>query len=151
LLLCELKSISDKFQNPLLSLKMETKESANKPGKKTILLVEDHKYNLLVLKKMLERLGFEVISAENGKIAVDICMNKIDIDLVLMDLKMPVMDGYHAMKEIRKIRPGIRIIAETAYALAGDDKKILSAGFDDYLPKPITKESLESILKKHFS
>lgn len=118
---------------------------------RTVLLVEDQKYNLLVLKKMLERMGISVIPAENGREAVDICMGDNDLDLVLMDIKMPVMDGYHAMVEIKKIRPGIKIIAETAYALAGDEKKILAAGFDDYLPKPITKESLEAILIRNFS
>jgi two-component system cell cycle response regulator DivK len=121
----------------------------NKP--RTILLVEDHKYNLLVLKKMLERMGISVIPAGNGQEAVEICKGENELDLILMDLKMPVMDGYHAMVEIKKIRPGIRIIAETAYALASDDIKILAAGFDDYLPKPITKESLETILNRNFS
>jgi CheY-like chemotaxis protein len=64
-----------------------------------------------------------------------------------MDLKMPVMDGYIAMKEIKKIKPDMTIVAETAYALSGDKRKILDAGFDDYLPKPITKESLDEILR----
>jgi len=114
--------------------------------KRKVLLVEDQKYNMLVLKKMLEVLGMEVIPAENGQEAVDICRNQTHFDLVFMDIKMPVMDGYHAMKEIKKIRPGMKIIAETAYALAGDDKKILAAGFDDYLPKPITKDSLRTTL-----
>lgn len=135
--------------NLIVCPNMETKKSSNTASKKTVLLVEDHKYNLLVLKKMLERFNINVIQAENGKIAVEICNTPQVIDLVLMDLKMPVMDGYHAMVEIKKVRPKIKIIAETAYALAGDDRKILSAGFDDYLPKPITKESLEEILKKH--
>jgi CheY-like chemotaxis protein len=130
---------------------METKNSTKQKRERTILLVEDHKYNLLVLRKMLERLGITVIPAENGKVAVEICMDNKDVDLVLMDLKMPVMDGYHAMMEIKKIRPGIKVIAETAYALAGDDKKILAAGFDGYLPKPITRENLENILDKNFS
>jgi CheY-like chemotaxis protein len=130
---------------------MQTKNTTTQKRNKTVLLVEDHKYNLMVLKKMLERLGITVIPAENGKVAVDICMDNIDVDLVLMDLKMPVMDGYHAMMEIKKIRPGIKIVAETAYALAGDDKKILAAGFDDYLAKPITRENLEIILDKNFS
>ena len=117
---------------------------------KTVLLVEDQKYNLLVLKKMLERMEIVVITAENGQEAIDICKQNDELDLVLMDIKMPVMDGYHAMKEIKKIKPEIKIIAETAYALAGDEKKILAAGFDDYLPKPITKESLEKILKRNW-
>jgi two-component system cell cycle response regulator DivK len=130
---------------------MANGRSKPKNNLKTILLVEDQKYNLLVLQKMLERMGISVIPAENGQVAVEICKGDDELDLVLMDLKMPVMDGYHAMVEIKKIRPGIRIIAETAYALAGDDKKILAAGFDDYLPKPITKESLEATLIRNFS
>jgi CheY-like chemotaxis protein len=117
-----------------------------KDRKRTVLLVEDQKYNLLVLKIMLEMLGMDVIPAENGKEAVDICMNETDFDLVFMDLKMPVMDGFIAMKEIKKIRPGMKVIAETAYALAGDDKIILAAGFDDYIPKPITKDNLQTTL-----
>jgi two-component system, cell cycle response regulator DivK len=116
---------------------------------KTILLVEDHKYNLLVLKKMLEGMGIVVISAENGKDAIEICRQNNELDLILMDLKMPVMDGYHALEEIKKLRPGIRIIAETAYALAGDEKKILAAGFDDYLSKPITKENLVTVITRN--
>ena len=129
---------------------MESKINERQEWKKTVLLVEDHKYNLIVLKKMLEQSGMTVITAVNGKEAVDICRENKEIDLILMDLKMPVMDGYSAMVEIRKIRPMIKIIAETAYALAGDDRKILAAGFDDYLAKPISRESLENILKKHF-
>ena len=119
--------------------------------KRKVLLVEDQKYNLLVLKKMLEMLGIEVIPAENGQEAVDICRNGTELDLVFMDLKMPVMDGYQAMIEIKKARPGMRVIAETAYALAGDDKKILAAGFDDYLPKPITRDSLQTTLIRNLS
>jgi CheY-like chemotaxis protein len=119
--------------------------------KRKVLLVEDQKYNLLVLKKMLEMLGIEVIPAENGQEAVDICRKGTELDLVFMDLKMPVMDGYQAMIEIKKMRPGMKIIAETAYALAGDDKKILAAGFDDYLPKPITRDSLQTTLIRNLS
>jgi CheY-like chemotaxis protein len=125
---------------------MATENPAKKEEQKTVLLVEDQKYNLLVLKKMLERSGINVIPAEDGQEAVKICQENKNIDLVLMDLKMPVMDGYVAMKEIKKIIPGIKVVAETAYALAGDKRKILDAGFDGYLPKPITKESLNEIL-----
>lgn len=117
-----------------------------KGEQKTVLLVEDNKYNLLVLKKLLERSGINVIPAENGEKAVRICNENKNIDLVLMDLKMPVMDGYNAMKEIKKIKPDMKVIAETAYALPGDKRKILEAGFDGYLPKPISKESLEEIV-----
>ena len=113
---------------------------------KTVLLVEDQKYNLLVLKKMLERSGINVIPAENGLEAVNVCKENKNIDLVLMDIKMPVMDGYNAMKEIKKILPDMKVIAETAYALSGDKSRILEAGFDGYLPKPITMKSLDEII-----
>ncbi|HVN57291.1 MAG TPA: response regulator [Bacteroidales bacterium] len=129
---------------------MEKNKTGQQVRKKTVLLVEDHKYNLIVLKKMLEQIGWNVITAVNGKLAVEACMNNNNIDLVMMDLKMPVMDGYHAMVEIKKLNNDLKIIAETAYALAGDDTKILAAGFDDYLAKPISRESLENILNKHF-
>jgi two-component system, cell cycle response regulator DivK len=128
---------------------MASKDQTNNDRHKTVLLVEDQKYNLLVLKKMLERMGIVVIAVENGQEAIDICKQNNELDLVMMDIKMPVMDGYHAMKEIRKIRPDIRIIAETAYALAGDEEKILEAGFDDYLPKPITKQNLDTIIGRN--
>lgn len=130
---------------------MVTNRSLIKNRPRTVLLVEDQKYNLLVLTKLIERMGISVIQAENGQEAVDICKGDKELDLVLMDLKMPVMDGYHAMVEIKKIRPGIRVVAETAYALAGDDKRILAAGFDDYLPKPITKENLEAAIERNIS
>jgi two-component system, cell cycle response regulator DivK len=113
---------------------------------KTVLLVEDQKYNLLVLRKMLERSAIKVIPVDNGLDAVRICRENSDIDLVLMDIKMPFMDGYVAMKEIKRFNPAMKVIAETAYALAGDKNRILDAGFDGYLPKPITKESLEEII-----
>jgi CheY-like chemotaxis protein len=121
----------------------------NKDKPKTVLLVDDHRYSLIVLRKMIERPGVQTISVENGSEAVQICKERADIDLVLMDLKMPVMDGYNAMKEIKLLRPEIKIVAETAYALYGDRDKILDAGFDGYIPKPITKESLEEILKQY--
>jgi CheY-like chemotaxis protein len=125
---------------------MTTGNQSEKERKKTVLLVDDHKNNLLVLKKMLERSGIKVIPAENGKEALDICMTTNDIDLIFMDLKMPVMDGFSAMKEIKKIMPDMKVIAETAFALDGDRQKILEAGFDGYIPKPISAEKLEEIL-----
>ena len=125
---------------------MATENPGKNVNQKTVLLVEDHKYSLLVLSKMLERSGITVIPAENGLEAVNICKENNNIDLVLMDIKMPVMDGYIAMKEIKKILPDIKVIAETAYALTGDKRRILDAGFDDYLPKPITIGSLEEIV-----
>jgi CheY-like chemotaxis protein len=125
---------------------MATIARTKKERQKTILVVEDQKYNLLVLKKMLEQSGINVIPVDNGMDAVKVCEQNKDIDLVLMDIKMPVMNGYNAMKEIKKIVPEMKVIAETAYALSGDRSRILDAGFDGYLPKPIIKENLDEIL-----
>lgn len=116
---------------------------------RSVLVVEDHHYNLLALKMMLEYMEFDVMTAQNGQEAVDMCQDLNQFDLVLMDIKMPVMDGYIAMKEIKKRFPDMTVIAETAYALAGDEKKILDAGFDDYLAKPITRESLAAVLARN--
>lgn len=127
---------------------MATKEISKTENQKTVLLVDDHNYSLIVLKKMIEKSGINVISVQNGLEAVKVCQEQ-SIDLVLMDIKMPVMDGYNALIEIKKIKPELKIIAETAYALFGDRTKILDAGFDEYLPKPITRESLDEILNKY--
>jgi CheY-like chemotaxis protein len=124
-----------------------TTENPDKMGiQKTVLLVDDHQNSLIVLKKMLERSGITVIAFDNGEDAVKVCRENKKIDLVLMDIKMPVMDGYKAMKEIKKLNPKMKVIAETAYGLYGDRNTIIEAGFDDYLPKPITKNSLDEII-----
>ena len=75
------------------------------------------------------------------------CRNNYDIDLVLMDIQMPVMSGYDATREIKKIRPSLAVIAQTAYAMSGEKEKTMEAGCDDYIPKPLKKRDL--IMKIH--
>jgi CheY-like chemotaxis protein len=130
---------------------MTLENSSFKTGNlKTVLLVDDHLNSLIVLKKMLEWSGINVIAVDNGRDAVRIFSENHDIDLVLMDIKMPVMDGYSAMKEIKKLNPDMIVVAQTAYGLSGDRQTILDSGFDNYLPKPITRRNLEEILKLYF-
>jgi two-component system, cell cycle response regulator DivK len=126
---------------------MINKESLNTAKNKTVLLVEDHKFSQMALKKMLEQSGINVIPVENGSEAVKVFKVTRNIDMVLMDIKMPVMDGYSALREIKKINPEIKVIAETAYGLDGDKETIIDAGFDGYLAKPITKKKLEEIVE----
>jgi CheY-like chemotaxis protein len=126
---------------------MKSKGSLKKEKQKKVLLVEDHKYSLIVLQKMLEQSGIFVVPVENGQEAVNVFQENPDIDLIFMDIKMPVMDGYAAMRKIKKLNPKVKIIAETAYARDGDEAIILNAGFDGYISKPITKGSLEKILE----
>jgi CheY-like chemotaxis protein len=127
---------------------LATKETLITGNQKTILLVDDHNYSLIVLKMMIEQSGIKVISVQNGLEAVKVCQEQ-NIDLVFMDIKMPVMDGYKAMMLIKEFNPDLKVIAETAYALSGDRTKILAAGFDEYLSKPITMESLAEVLNKY--
>lgn len=118
----------------------------------TILITEDERTNYLFLEALLKRTGATLIWAETGKTALDAIEKNPEINLVLMDIKMPEMNGYEATREIKKIRPELPIIAQTAYALAGEKEKILSAGCDDYLSKPIMGkvllEKIDHYLKK---
>ena len=116
---------------------------------KTLLVAEDDDINFLVVKKSLEPEGFKLIRAENGKEAVEICKKNNNIDLVLLDLKMPVMDGLEAMKVIKKFRPGMIFVALSAYAFDSDMKNALDLGCSDYISKPFSKKELLEILQKY--
>ncbi|NTW23863.1 MAG: response regulator, partial [Lentimicrobium sp.] len=118
---------------------------------KTILIVEDELNNYKLLVKMLQQFNFNILWAENGGDAVKTCAEKAEIDLVLMDLKMPGMDGFEASIQIKKIRPALPIIAQSALALAGDRINALKAGCDDYISKPIRKDLLISKVNKYLS
>ena len=89
------------------------------------------------------------MNAKNGLEAIEMVKNNEGIDLVLMDIKMPVMDGCEALKEIRKIRPNLKVIAQTAYAMQGDEDVYLKKGFDDYAPKPFDLVLLKALMKKY--
>jgi CheY-like chemotaxis protein len=116
---------------------------------KTILIAEDDDISYLVLKKTLKADNLGLIRAENGKEAVEICRSNNKIDLVLLDLKMPVMDGLEAMKLIREFRPGLPFIALTAYAFDSDRKNAIERGCIDYISKPFSKNDLLEVLKKY--
>jgi signal transduction histidine kinase/CheY-like chemotaxis protein/HAMP domain-containing protein len=117
-------------------------------GKK-ILVVDDEIRNIFALGKILEEKEMEVLEAENGKIAIDVLQENNNIDLVLMDIMMPEMDGYEAMNIIRKT-PEIQdvpIICLTAKAMKDDYEKAITSGANDYLSKPIDENKLFSMLK----
>ncbi|MBL0012683.1 MAG: response regulator [Flavobacterium sp.] len=108
----------------------------------TILIAEDDNINFLLFQKVIQSKNYTIIRAENGLEAVEISINNPDIDLVLMDIKMPVMNGFEALEKIKMIRPELVIIAQTAYASAEDEARIYKAGFFGYLTKPINREKL---------
>lgn len=105
-------------------------------GKK-ILIVEDDMSSRLYLNKILERTGAVILNAGDGKEALDMVSMEQDIKIILMDIQLPVMDGYTSAKHIRKLGLDIRIIAQTAYGLSGDMENMLTSGFDDFIIKPI--------------
>ncbi len=117
-------------------------------GKSLVLLAEDEESNYLYMEAVLRQAGYEYLLAKNGEEAVALCKQHPDITLVLMDIKMPVMNGVEATRRIREFRPEVTIIATTAYAQTGDEQRFLAAGFDGYLPKPIRTEKLFALLRE---
>jgi len=117
-------------------------------GDKTILIAEDTDESYIFLKSVLEELNVKIIRAKNGFEAVDICKNEPQIDLVLMDIRMPIMNGYEASAEIKRIKAELPIIAQTAHAMSGDEEKASEAGCDDYISKPINPIQLIEKIKK---
>jgi len=114
---------------------------------KVIVIAEDVATNYLLVKKSLRKTEVELIWAKNGQEAVDECKNNA-VDLVLMDIRMPIMNGLEATRQIKQLFPDLPIIAQTAYAMDGDRERSLQAGCDDYIAKPINlKEFIELIAK----
>jgi two-component system, cell cycle response regulator DivK len=108
----------------------------------TILIVEDDETSYILLQALLESYNCRLLYAADGNQAVALCISHPEIDLVLMDLKLPALNGYEATRQIRAFNPNIPIIAQTAYALSGDNEKALAAGCNNYITKPIKKEEL---------
>ena len=115
-----------------------------------VLVVDDDEISQILLSKYLTQLGNEVLQVYSGLKAVEVCQNNSNIDLVLMDIKMPGMDGYEATRQIRKFNNDVVIVAQTAYGLTGDREKSLSVGCNDYISKPINLTTLTRIIQKHF-
>lgn len=122
-------------------------DETDKP--KTILIAEGEDSNYMLLEVFLKDLKIRVIRAKDGVEAVEICKLHSSIDLVLMDLKMPVMDGYQATKKIRKLFPHLPVIAQTAYNSDANRDKAAACGCTDYISKPIERQTLLYKLHKH--
>lgn len=114
-----------------------------------ILIVEDDLSSRLYLNKILEKAGVILLNAGDGQEAINISIENPDIDIILMDIQLPVMDGYTASQKIRELRKDVVIIAQTAYGLLGDKEKIIDSGFDDFVIKPIFSENLIEKLIAH--
>jgi len=115
-----------------------------------ILIIDDDRISEQLLSIAFNKISRNVLKAGTGLEAVNICRNNPDIDLVLMDIKMPDMDGYEATRLIRKFNKSVIIIAQTAYGLEGDREKAIEAGCNEYLAKPVRIAQLNNLIKKLF-
>jgi CheY-like chemotaxis protein len=111
---------------------------------KTLLIAEDEDSNFMFLEELLSDMGINIIRAVNGLEAVELCKTNQQIDLVLMDIKMPKMDGYEATTLIKEFKPDLNIIAQTAYSTEADKNKAFACGCSDFMSKPIKRELLLS-------
>lgn len=115
-----------------------------------ILIVEDDVTSEKMLEIMVEDYCKEPLIATNGLEAVQLCKDHPDIDFVLMDIKMPELNGYEATKQIREFNKNLLIFAQTAYALPGDREKAIGAGCNDYISKPYSQSELTGLIDKYF-
>ncbi|MFA6619231.1 MAG: PAS domain S-box protein [Candidatus Neomarinimicrobiota bacterium] len=135
------------------------KKINKKPGDKTntythnlkILIVEDDPVSEMLISIIIKSITPKVIIARNGLEAINICKNDPEIDLVLMDIKMPEINGYEATRQIRQFNKDLIIIAQSAFGLNGDPEKALAVGCDDYIKKPLNKKLLLTMIEKHFN
>lgn len=119
--------------------------------KRLVLIAEDDDDNFFYLRVSIKAFDFNIIRAKNGREAVQLVKDNKDVSLVLMDLKMPGMDGYEATRQIKEINPALPVVAVTAYALAGDEMKTIKAGCDAYISKPFSRESILEVIGKYLN
>lgn len=135
-----------------LSVKKKSPAFMNKevlsPDKSLILIAEDDESSYLFQSVVVKRAGYNVLRAVNGVEAVEYCKSKPEISLVLMDIKMPLLNGIEATEQIRGFRKDLPIIAVTAYAQSDDEYRILQSGCNDYITKPIKSETLLEKIRK---
>ena len=116
-----------------------------------ILIAEDDQISKLFINKVVQPFSKEVLNVSNGVEVVETFSNNPDIDLILMDIKMPIMDGYEATQEIRKFNKKVVIIAQSAYGLSSDIQKAINRGCNDHISKPIDKHKFLTLLQKYFT
>jgi PAS domain S-box-containing protein len=129
---------------------ISVKEAETLVKKLKILIAEDDEVSEKLLETVVRKFSQNIFKAKTGFEAIAVCHDHPDIDLVLMDIKMPGMDGYEATRQIRRFNNGVVIIAQTAFGLTGDSEKARKVGCSDYMAKPISKIQLQEMIHKHF-
>jgi PAS domain S-box-containing protein len=133
--------------NPLIT----TVSDKHNWNEKTILVVEDEANNYAYLEELLSVTNIKILHAWDGRQALEQVKNHSDISLVLMDIKMPIMDGYEATRLIKQIKPKLPVIAQTAYALSHDRKNALEVGCDNYISKPINRDLFMEVINNYLA
>lgn len=116
---------------------------------KTILVVEDEEASRLLFEKTLKKTQAKVIYVNNGMAAINLVQTKSDIDLVLMDIRLPVMDGITATSKIKGLNPHLPVIIQTAFAMSTFREEAIKSGCDEFITKPIEMDILLSLIDKH--
>jgi two-component system sensor histidine kinase/response regulator len=129
---------------------VEDEEILNQLENIKILIAEDNENSGIFIKILSNNFSNRILEAETGTKAVEICRNNPDIDLILMDIKMPLLDGYEATRLIRTFNKDVIIIAQTAFGLIGERQKAIQAGCNDFITKPISKDHFIQIVRKYF-
>ena len=132
-------------------IKMNKADITEKLRDFTILVAEDDEINFIYIREIFRGTGAIILHAVNGKEAVEMLENNGKIGLVLIDIKMPVMNGYDAIKKMRELRPHLPIIAQTAFALSDEMLKAFNAGSNDYISKPFRKDQLLDMVRKYLA
>lgn len=130
-----------------MKVKMNLTEDKKKELK--ILIVEDDQISEMLISMFVRQISKHILKVRSGTEAVEACHSYPDIDLILMDIKMPEMDGYEATRQIRKFNKAVIIIAQTAYGLPGEIEKAIDAGCNDYISKPVNQTLLNNMIKKY--
>jgi len=118
---------------------------------KKLLIIEDNEQNYYMMRFLLEKKGFKVIGAENGRLGVEMALNEKP-DAILLDIQLPEMDGYAVAAELKRHSEldNVPIVAVTSYAMVGDRENIIAAGATGYIEKPINPDTFISEVKKYF-
>ena len=135
-------------QKTKLKSKRKSKYQINAKRLK-VLIVEDDYVNFLYLEEVFKNLDAIVLHAKSASESFKLIKQNPDVNIVLMDIKLPDMSGYEATKHLKQINPRLPVIAQTAYGMYGDREKALSCGCDEYIAKPIKQEALVKLVLKH--
>jgi PAS domain S-box-containing protein len=133
-----------------IELQLASSATNEKVKNLKILIAEDDEVSEMLIDSLVKSFGKEILKARTGVEAIEICYDNPDIDLIMMDILMPVMGGYEATRKIREFNKTVVIIAQTAYALSGDRENAIASGCNDYLSKPINKKELLALMQKYF-